>query len=207
MGPRYGRRVRSVNRLRWLRMVCVDIGALWRFCVPATVLWMVFTDFTGVWGEYGNPLTTWFLRVVYYVDGSRWSQSLVCDVSTKELLCVAHWNVWHHLQSPRWFAAYSLSFLCRRWWGLSKLFFVGMKCFCNAQVTIDYRRSDGGLINPTSENVQFWVNFIKIALSMFGSSDIVKNIDNERKGNEQCLLRRWKFSSAPLWSYTKRKKR
>ena len=29
MGHRYGRRARSVNRLRWLRMVCVNIQALW----------------------------------------------------------------------------------------------------------------------------------------------------------------------------------
>ena len=193
MGPRYSRRARSVTRLRWLRMVSVDIRALWRFGVPATVLWMVITDLTGVWGIYGNPLTTWFLEVVHYVDGSRWSQSLVCDVSTTELLCVAHvhWNVWHHLQSPKWFAAYPLSFLSWRRWCLSKLFFVGMKCFCNAKVTIDYRRSDGGLINPTNENVQFWVNFIKITLSLSCSSDIVKSIDNERKGNEQCLMWRW----------------
>ena len=29
----------------------------------------------------------------------RWSQSLLGDVSTTELLFVAHWNVWRHLQS------------------------------------------------------------------------------------------------------------
>ena len=41
-------------------------------------------------------------------------------VSTIQLLCVAHWNVWRHLQS----------FLCRWWWwGPSKLFFVGMEFF------------------------------------------------------------------------------
>ena len=30
MGPRYGSRVRSLNRLRWLRVVYVDIRVLWR---------------------------------------------------------------------------------------------------------------------------------------------------------------------------------
>ena len=38
MGPRYGRRACSVNRLRWLRMVCVDIRPSWRPSVSATVL-------------------------------------------------------------------------------------------------------------------------------------------------------------------------
>ena len=38
IGPRYGRRARSVNRLIWLRMVYVDIRALWRPGVPVTVL-------------------------------------------------------------------------------------------------------------------------------------------------------------------------
>ena len=30
VGPRYGRRTHSVNRLRWLHVVCVDIRGLWR---------------------------------------------------------------------------------------------------------------------------------------------------------------------------------
>ena len=34
----YGRRAGSVNRLRWLRMVFVDIPPLWRIGVSATVL-------------------------------------------------------------------------------------------------------------------------------------------------------------------------
>ena len=42
----------------------------------------------GVGGEF--PLTACFLEVVHYMDGSRWSQSLVSIVSTTELLCVAH---------------------------------------------------------------------------------------------------------------------
>ena len=81
MGPQYGRRARSVNRLRWLRMVCVDILSLWRPGFLQQVLWMVSTDPLRVWGEYANPLTAWFLGVAHYVDGSRWSQSLVGDVS------------------------------------------------------------------------------------------------------------------------------
>ena len=82
-------------------------------------LWMVSTDPIGVWGLYTNPLTAWFLEVAHNVDGSRWSQCLVCNVSTTEFLCVAQWNVWRHLQSSSWFAAYPLSFVCRRLWGLS----------------------------------------------------------------------------------------
>ena len=80
MRPRYCRRVCSVNRLRWLRVVCVDIRALWR------------PDF--------------------------------CN------------------SSCGWFAAYPLSFFCRRWWSPSKLSIVRMKCFCNVQLRLDYRRSD-----------------------------------------------------------------
>ena len=37
MGPRYGRRARSVNHLWWLRLVCTDIRALWRPGVSTTV--------------------------------------------------------------------------------------------------------------------------------------------------------------------------
>ena len=42
------------------------------------------------------------------MDGLRWSQYLLGDVSTTELLCVAHWNTLRHLQSSSWFAAYPL---------------------------------------------------------------------------------------------------
>ena len=107
----------------------------------ATVL-VVSTDPIDVSGEYANSLTAWFLEVAHYVDGSRWSQFLVRDVSTTELLCVAHWHVWHDLQSSSLFAAYRLSFLYRRWWSPSKLSFVEMKYFCYVQLTCDYRRSD-----------------------------------------------------------------
>ena len=92
-------------------------------------------------GECAIPLTLWFLEVAHSADGSRWFQSLVGDVSTTELLFVAHRSLWCHLQSSCWFAAYPLPFLCRRWWGPSKLFFVGM-CFCNIKLACDYRRSD-----------------------------------------------------------------
>ena len=71
MGPRYGRWAHSVNHLRWLRMVCVDIWALWHPGFTQQFLWMVFTDHLGVWGEYANPLMVWFLEVAHYVDGSR----------------------------------------------------------------------------------------------------------------------------------------
>ena len=37
MGHQYGRWARGVNRLRWLRMVCVDIRPLWRPGFPTTV--------------------------------------------------------------------------------------------------------------------------------------------------------------------------
>ena len=135
---RMGPWARGVNRLRWVRMVCVGVRTFWRPCVSAKVIldglhWCV-------WGEYANPFTGWFLEVANYLDGFRWPKSLVGDASTTELSCVAHWNVWHHLQSSSWFAASPLSFLCQRRWGLSKLFFVGMKCFCNVQLTSDYKR-------------------------------------------------------------------
>ena len=136
MGPRYGRRARSVNRLRWLRIV--DIRALWRPGFLQQFLWMVSADPITVWGEYANPLTTWFLEVARYCG---WFQ--VVPISCRRclnhriLLCVAHWNVWRHLPSSRWFA-YSLSFLCRRWLSHSKLFLIVMKCFCNVQLTRDY---------------------------------------------------------------------
>ena len=85
-------------------------------------LWMVSTEVIGVWGEYANPLTVWFLGVAHYVGGSRWSQSLAGNVSTVDLLCVVHWNISCYLQSSNWFAAFPLTFFCRRWWGPSKLF-------------------------------------------------------------------------------------
>ena len=88
MGPRYGHWVRSVNCLRWLRIVCVDIRALWCPAFLQQFLWMVSTDPIGVWGQYANPLTAWFLGVAHYVDGSRWFQSLVGDASTT--CCVWH---------------------------------------------------------------------------------------------------------------------
>ena len=68
------------------------------------LLWMVSTDPIGVWGEYINPLTAWLLGVAHYVDGSRSFQSLIGDVSTTELLCVAHGTIWLPLQSSSWFA-------------------------------------------------------------------------------------------------------
>ena len=120
MGSRYGRRDGYAWSV-WIFGRYDDLVFLQQF------LWIVSTDPIGVWGEYVNPLTAWFLGVAHYMDGPSWFQSLVGDVSTTELLCVAHWNVWRHLQSSRWFAAYPLPFLCRRWWGPSKSFFVAMK--------------------------------------------------------------------------------
>ena len=125
IGPRYGGRTSSVNRLRWLRIVCVDIWALWRPGFLPQFLWVVSTDLIVVWRDYTNPLTVWFLEVAHYVDDSKWSKSLVGVVSTTWLWCVAHWNVWRHLQFQSRFAAYPLSFLCRRRGGPGKSFFVG----------------------------------------------------------------------------------
>ena len=81
MGPGYGLWAHSVNRLRWLRMVCVDIQTLWHPGVSETV-----------WDEYANPLTAWFLEVAHYMDGSRWSQSLVVPFSrwSQSLWCLNH---------------------------------------------------------------------------------------------------------------------
>ena len=74
MGPRYGRRARSVNRLRLLRMVCVNTWALWRFGVSAAVLvdglrWSqrclkrICQSFEGVTLE-GSPLRGGWFQVV-----------------------------------------------------------------------------------------------------------------------------------------------
>ena len=80
-------------------------------------------------------------------SGPRWSQSVVGDVSTPELLCAAHWNVWRHLLS-RWFAAYPLTFFCRRWWAPNKLFFAVWKVstMSSQQVIRDVQMR--GLIKP-----------------------------------------------------------
>ena len=109
-GPWCGRRTRSVNRLRRLRMVCVDIWALWRPRASATVL----VDGLHRSHSYANPVMVWFLEVAHYVVGSRCSQSLLGDVSIIELLCVAHWHIWRHLQSSSWHAGYPMSSLCQR---------------------------------------------------------------------------------------------
>ena len=104
IGPRYGRRALSVNRLRWLSMVCVGIratvlvnslhrslGCLRRIC----------QSFDGV-VPWGSPLCGWFHVV------------LLGDVSTTELLCLSHWNAWRHLQLFSHQADLQHTFLCRR---------------------------------------------------------------------------------------------
>ena len=53
MGPRYRRRTCSVNRLRWLRMVCVNIRALWRPGFLQYFLWMV--SIVGTHEDTGIP--------------------------------------------------------------------------------------------------------------------------------------------------------
>ena len=60
MGPRCGHLARSVNRLRQFRMVCVNIQAFWRPGVIAKVL-VGGPHRIGVWGEYANPVTVWFV--------------------------------------------------------------------------------------------------------------------------------------------------
>ena len=76
VGPRYGRRACSVNHLRWLRMVWVDIRVLLRPGFPQQFLWIVSTDPIDIWGEYDTSLAVQFLEVAHYVDGSRWLQFL-----------------------------------------------------------------------------------------------------------------------------------
>ena len=120
----------------------MDIRALWR---PG-VLHQFLTDPMPIWGGYTNPIKAWLPEAAHYVDGSRWSQSVVGDVSTTESVCVCGKL---KCLAPSAFLklvcsipAYPLSFPCQRWWGLSMLFFVGMKCLCNVLLTCDYRRSD-----------------------------------------------------------------
>ena len=180
MGPRYGRRTGRVNRLRWLRMVCVDIQALWHPGFLQQFSWMVSIDPIGVWGEKANPLTEWCLEVAHYVDGSRWSQSVLGDVSITELLCMAHWNVWRYLQSSSWFAAHPLSFLCRRRWDPTRLFFVGIKSFCNVQLTRDYRRSGAGfeltpqMKMPHSESISWRLRNQCLALPVWSRATTMR---------------------------------
>ena len=130
MGPRYGRQAHSVNRLRWLRMICVVIWALWRLGVSTTVLldglhwshrclrriWQSFDGVVpgcgcgcgcgwgggvgevegwGVWGGWGvahRALRGWFQVIPICCRRRAMYQPHNC-------CCVAHWNVWRHLQS------------------------------------------------------------------------------------------------------------
>ena len=83
--------------------LCGYLGVMmsWYFCHPIKF-----------WSEYANPVMVWLLEVTHYVDGLVVrARSLVGNVSTTELLCVSHWNVWRHLQPSSWFAAYPLSLL------------------------------------------------------------------------------------------------
>ena len=156
----YGRRARSVNRLIWLRMVCVYIRALWRPGASATVL----VDSLH-WSRRCRCLRQKCQSCDDVIPGSsllRDSSNLwqamsqpqnCCHIETCGAICTPQVG----LQQPK-------SFLCRRGWRPSKLLFVGMKCFCNVKLTNDYKRSDAWFnsLNFTSENVPFWVNFIKI---------------------------------------------
>ena len=120
MGPRYGRRVSSVNRLRWLRMVCVDIRELWRPGVSATVL----------------------------VDGLHWSHRYlrrICQSRDGVVPGGSPLHGWFQVAPStvlKLVCSIPMVILCRRWWGFIKSFFVGVKCFCYVQLTSDYRRSD-----------------------------------------------------------------
>ena len=73
MGPRYDRRARSQNRLRWLAMVWMGIRALWRPGLSATVLVdglngshkcsrRISQSFDGMFPG-GSPLRGWFQAV------------------------------------------------------------------------------------------------------------------------------------------------
>ena len=90
-----GTRTRGVSRLRWVRIVCVDVRTFWRPCFCKSYFGLSSLIIC-IWGEYANPFTARFREEAHYVDGFKWPKSLVGDVSTREL-CMAHWNVWRHL--------------------------------------------------------------------------------------------------------------
>ena len=159
MGPRYGRRARSVNRLRWLRIV--DIRALWRPGFLQQFLWMVSADPIIVWGEYANPLTTWFLEVAHYVDGTRWSQSLVGDVSTTEYCCVWHIETSGAICRPQDGLHTHCPFSVDDGEALASYFYWNdVFLQCSAYTWLQTFRCVVKL-NPTSEDVPFWINSVK----------------------------------------------
>ena len=80
------------NRLRWLHIVCGDNRALWRPGVSVTVLLDALHWSHRRWRPIRQSSDGEVPEITHHVDGSRWSQSLVGDVSTTDLLCVAHWN-------------------------------------------------------------------------------------------------------------------
>ena len=101
----YCRRARRINRPRWLRMVCVDIRAVWRPGVSATVL-------------VGGPhwFHGWLRRICQSRDGvvpgdrppCGWFQVVLTSSRrclNHRILCMAHWKIWRHLHSPSWYAA------------------------------------------------------------------------------------------------------
>ena len=64
------------------------------------------------------------------------------------LLCVPHLSIWRHLQTSSWFAAYPLTFLCRRLWVYGKLFIVkwSVSVMNSLQVITDVQMH--GLVQP-----------------------------------------------------------
>ena len=81
--------VYRVNRMRWVRKVCVDIRALLRLGYLQQFWWMVSTDPVGVWNKYANRFDGVVSGGSSLVDVSRWSQSLVGDVSATEFVICA----------------------------------------------------------------------------------------------------------------------
>ena len=142
MGPLYSHWACSVNRLGWLRMACVDMWALWRPGVSATVLedglhWAygclrrICKSFDGV-VLGGCPQRGWF-QVVPISCRRCFNYKIVVRGALKRLAPSAVLKLVCRIP---------MSFLCWRCWGHSKSFFFGMKCFGNTQVTRDCRRSN-----------------------------------------------------------------
>ena len=117
MGPRHGRRACSVNHPRWLRMLCLDIRALWRPGVSATVLvdglhlshrcfMRISRSCAGV-VPGRHPLRGWLQVIPISCRRCLNHKIVVCGI-LKRLAQPAAFKLVCSI-------VYILSFLCRRW--------------------------------------------------------------------------------------------
>ena len=112
---------------RWLRMVCHWGYSHWACSVNGLrddYAWSVSLGYSAV------MTSCCFCNRSWLVHGLHWSHCL-CGI-------LKHW-----VPSAVLKLVYSIpSIHCRQWWDPGKLSFVGMQCFCNVQLTGDYRCLD-----------------------------------------------------------------